>query len=45
MVLVGLLRWHACMLRELSSGDLLYKSYRFALDENQIWMVKGCSDP
>jgi hypothetical protein len=28
MDLVGLLRWHACMLRELYSGELLYKSYR-----------------
>jgi hypothetical protein len=28
MILVGLLRWHACMLRELPSGELLYRSYR-----------------
>jgi hypothetical protein len=28
MVLVGLLRWHACMLRELLSWELLYRSYR-----------------
>jgi hypothetical protein len=30
MVLVGLLRWHACMLRELPSGELLYRSYRLS---------------
>jgi hypothetical protein len=29
MILVGLLRWHACMLRELPSWELLYRSYRF----------------
>jgi hypothetical protein len=28
MVLVGLLRWHDYMLRELPSGELLYRSYR-----------------
>jgi hypothetical protein len=28
MILVGLLRWHACVLRELPSGELLYRSYR-----------------
>jgi hypothetical protein len=28
MVLVGLLRWYACMLREHHSEVLLYKSYR-----------------
>jgi hypothetical protein len=28
MVLVSLLRWHACMLRELPSVELLYRSYR-----------------
>jgi hypothetical protein len=33
MVLVGLLRWHDCMLRELPSGELLYRSYR--------WVVQG----
>jgi hypothetical protein len=35
MVLVELLRWHACMLRELSSGELLYRSYRYLLVKNE----------
>jgi hypothetical protein len=27
-LLMGLLRWHGCMLRELPSRELLYRSYR-----------------
>jgi hypothetical protein len=38
MILVGLLRWHACMLRELHSGELLYRSYRFIKEIVEVFM-------
>jgi hypothetical protein len=43
MVLVGLLMWHACMLRELTSGELLYRSYRYVYICAYVYKSLDCS--